>query len=280
MYDCLFVNVLSVNGADINSLKATNDKIQTEAILNWLASNDHLVQQERFLEMRHKGTGSSFLSSTEFQQWITHPGQVMFCTGPPGVGKTIMTSAVVDHLVKSQPTAAVAVLYLSYVNQHEQSLRCFMAALLRQLAYSDCAVDESVQAMFSENLTVPEPGEERLEAALVSVLSGRGSAFVVVDALDECQSPKLRNDLVTALLRIQSQAPVNIFLTSRPDQGTSQILRYCPHIVKELLGSQDDLDMYLSVELLRVCPWEDAGSRSLHQAKRDIMDAANGMYVN
>lgn len=51
-----------------------------------------------------------------------------------------MTSAVVDHLVKSQPTSAVAVLYLSYVNQHEQSLRCFMAALLRQLAYSDAGV--------------------------------------------------------------------------------------------------------------------------------------------
>lgn len=133
--------------------------------------------------------------------------------------------------------------------------------------------------MFNENLKVPEPGDERLEAALVSVLSGRGSAFVAVDALDECQSPKLRNDLVTALLRIQSQVPVNIFLTSRPDQGTFQILRDCPHIGKELLGSQDDLDMYLSVELLRVCPWEDAGSGILDRAKRDIMDAANGMYV-
>ncbi|OJI98047.1 hypothetical protein ASPVEDRAFT_37480 [Aspergillus versicolor CBS 583.65] len=262
---------------DINSLQASNDKTQTEAILNWLASDDHLVQQERFLQVRHKKTGSSFLSSAEFQQWSTGRGQVLFCPGPPGAGKTIMASSVVDHLLKPQPNAAVAVIYLSYLNQQEQSVRCLMAALLRQLAYSDAGVHGSVQEMFNEKLKVPEPGEERLEAALMSVLSGLDPAFIVVDALDECDSPKTRKDLVTTLLRLQSTCKVNVLLTSRPDDAISRVLGNCPLIIKELVAS-DDLAMYVMDELLRVCPSE-AGSRILDKAKRDIMDAANGIFL-
>lgn len=190
-----------------------------------------------------------------------------------------MASSVVDHLSKSQPNAAVAVIYLSYLNQHEQSLRCLMAALLRQLAYSDAGVHESAREMFDEKLKVPEPGEERLEAALVSVLSGLDPVFFVVDGLDECESPRIRKDLLTILLRLQSTSKVNIFLTSRPDDAVSRFLGACPIIIKELVGSEDELAMYVTDELLRVCPSEDAGSRILGQAKRDIMDAANGMYV-
>ncbi|KAI9035634.1 uncharacterized protein KD926_003174 [Aspergillus affinis] len=266
---------------DITDLKATADKNHTEAILNWLASNDHNIQHCRFSEMRHKNTGLSFLRSTEFLQWSNGRGQILFCPGPPGVGKTIMTSTVANHLLsrRSHANIGVAFLYLDYAAQQEQSLRCLMAALLRQLAYSGNGVHDSVQMMFNDRHNIPNPTPEYLIAALHSVIGAFDAIFLLVDALDECQSPKCRKDLLMELIRLQSHLNVNIFLTSRPDHRILELFSPTALIIKELLGSPDDLDAYLSDELLRVYTGVKAYPGVLYQAKRDILQAAGGVFL-
>ncbi|KAL2833184.1 hypothetical protein BJY01DRAFT_253561 [Aspergillus pseudoustus] len=240
---------------DLHSLKATSERGHAEEILKWLASNSHIVRHGRAAQTRHEG--------------------------PPGIGKTIMTSSVVDDLLDNTPKATfgVAVIYLDYNSQEEQSVRSLLAALLRQLASSESEVHESVKELFNERHRVPEPSIQSLEAALESLIGGLETAFLVVDALDEAQSPACRNELLAALLRLRSRVGANLFLTSRPDHQVSQVLAEVSPITKDLVGSPDDLREYLSSQLLHVYPGAKAACPVLTQAKADILNAAEGIFL-
>lgn len=73
----------------------------------------------------------------------------MFCLGAPRVGKTIMAPIVIDYLLDARLDAntGIAFLYLDYGKQQEQTTSNLLARLLRQLAYSRDAVDDSVKLL-------------------------------------------------------------------------------------------------------------------------------------
>ncbi|KAK2805737.1 hypothetical protein FQN51_009240 [Onygenales sp. PD_10] len=264
------------------NLRTTIGTNQNESILNWLASENNHHQQARYRDGRHRDTGLWFLRSTEFHSWENGRGKTMFCPGTPGVGKTTMTSIVVDHLLSTRLDAKTGIgfLYLDYADQQEQTLTNLLAGLLRQLAYSDSTIHDSVKTLYNNRTKALRPTLKDISDALTSVTSNFETVFFIVDALDECQSPKCRKALMEELLRLQSQFEVNIFITSRPDPKITQILRPSSTITKEIVASSTDLESYVSDELLKVYPGGvNEHMDLLDEAKRDILHAGSGIFL-
>ncbi|KAK2811246.1 hypothetical protein FQN50_002343 [Emmonsiellopsis sp. PD_5] len=264
------------------NLRTAIDTNQNEGILNWLASENHNHQQARYRDERHRDTGLWFLGSTEFQSWENGRGKTMFCPGTPGVGKTIMTSIVIDHLLSTRLDAktGIAFFYLDYADQQEQTLTNLLAGLLRQLAYSDGTIHDSVKMLYNNRNKAPRPTLKDISDALTSVTSSFETVFFIVDALDECQSPKCRKGLMEELLRLQSQFEANIFTTSRPNPKITQMLPPSSVIIKEIVASSKDLENYVLDELLKVYPGGvNEYMDLLDEAKRDILHAGSGIFL-
>jgi DNA replication protein DnaC len=66
--------------------------------MNWLTPIDYAIQQTDFVKQHQEGTGQWLLDSREFQKWLTNNGETLFCPGFPGVGKTILSSVIINHL--------------------------------------------------------------------------------------------------------------------------------------------------------------------------------------
>src|SRR6201999_479064 len=69
-----------------------------ETILKWLPPTEYATQQSEYLRKREPGTSQWVLESTEFREWLETDTQPLFCHGPPGAGKSVIASLVVDHL--------------------------------------------------------------------------------------------------------------------------------------------------------------------------------------
>jgi hypothetical protein len=72
---------------------------ERHTVLDWITPIDCAPQQNDFLARRQEGTGQWLLDLSEFQTWLETDKQTLFCPDIPGVGKTILTSTVVEELI-------------------------------------------------------------------------------------------------------------------------------------------------------------------------------------
>jgi hypothetical protein len=114
------------------------DEQKTSDILNWLTLTDYGPQQADHLRRREPSTGPWLLSSTEYSHWVKMAGQILFCPGIPGGGKTIMAAIVIDDLhqcLRHKQDVAIVYIYCNYRRQEEQTLHDLLLDVLKQLLW-------------------------------------------------------------------------------------------------------------------------------------------------
>ena len=104
-------------------LNQDQDDQNRRDITNWLSPLDFAAQQSDFLKKCQKGTGQWLLNSNEYQIWLKEQGQILFCPGIPGAGKTMITAIMIDNLWRRSEDdkgIGIAFLYCNYKRQQEQ----------------------------------------------------------------------------------------------------------------------------------------------------------------
>jgi NACHT domain len=273
--------------ASINRLHERQDDRERyeehKAILDWLTPIDYAPQQNDFIARRQKGTGQWLIESEKFQEWLNKSGQTLFCAGIPGVGKTMITAIVVDHLsFKFQNDASVgtAYLYCNFRRQQEGTSEALLLSLLKQLIQGQPSVSESVKNLYEyHKLKRTRPSLDEISKALYSVITGYSRAFIIIDALDECRvSDGGRKQLLSEISNLQSRTGVSLFATSRliPDimkgfEGRS--------ISLEIRASPEDLRRYLGGHMSSLPSFVLRSPGLQEEVQTDIIKAVEGMYV-
>lgn len=78
-------------------------------------------------KLRHGDTGSWFLSSNEFQQWLNDDASPLFWLHAiPGAGKTVLTSSVINYLKHDfqSDEVGLAYFYLRLQRSYEAGTCC------------------------------------------------------------------------------------------------------------------------------------------------------------
>src|SRR5271154_5644387 len=279
--------------SELNTLRQAVDRLherqdnrerheEHQLILNWLTPVDMSTQQKDFINRRYEGTGLWLLDSKEFNGWVDRSKQTLFCPGMPGAGKTVITSIVVDHLYnkfRNDPAVGIAYLYCNFRQQHEQKPTDLLLNLLKQLAQKQASMPESVKNLYECHKNKPSrPSFDEISKALYSVVTGYSRAFIIVDALDECQvSDGGRRRFLSEIFSLQIRTGANLFATSR----------FIPEIVNEfneatlleIRASSEDIRKYLNSHMSQL-PSCALKSRDLQEkVKTEIVQAADGMYV-
>jgi len=159
------------------------------------------------------GTGRWFIDSVQFQTWLGQDGGLLWCHGPPGVGKSLLASAAVEHLLEQQKQQKLYLchFFCDYTSRDRQTTVAILQSLTSQLIGQ---ADAELLAEASTHLAVLDTSNnpENLVKFMAKTACRPGSKMVVVlDAEDEMK----RNEAVVDHLLDLSSRGCHVLITSR-----------------------------------------------------------------
>lgn len=255
---------------------------ERQAILNWICPSevDYTDQQYELTRKRQPGIGQWFLDSQDFESWLYGKDTILMGIGMPGVGKTMITSLVVSHVLekyKDDSGIGLAYIYCQFARHQEQTPEYLMSSILRQLVGRQSIIPDTVKNLYISTKGNRYPRPDEMSDLLEAVIGSLARSIIVVDALDELTSHnRVRDKFVSKLLAICKKFEVKIFMTSRvPIKGASGTRSSNERAICAL---EDDMRRSIRIKL------EDGtlfcGKVDLQkQVTSKILRAANGVYV-
>ncbi|KAI1754892.1 hypothetical protein F4782DRAFT_464491 [Xylaria castorea] len=257
------------------------DQEEKRDILAWLSPTNYSAQQSDIIRRRQAGTGQWLIDSPEYRHWVATKKEALFCPGIPGAGKTILASIVVDNLFdlqRADRSIGVCYVFLNFRQSDEQKLEHLMAGLLKQLAQTQIGLSESVKSLGGQHMSkAKSPSISELRQALSSVVAEFSRVFVVIDALDECQTDNCQREFISELLNFRSNFEANFLATSRFIPAITS--RFGSAVMKEIRASDEDIVRYLDGNLPRL---HDLISRDVAlqtEIKQGIVKCVDGMFL-
>ncbi|TFK21239.1 ankyrin [Coprinopsis marcescibilis] len=184
-------------------------------VIEWISEINYQDVQDDNLSKRAGDTGDWVFNLPVFQEWESSDGGMLWGTGMPGAGKTVLAAIIVKHLrarAKANKRILVAFAYCRYTDP--LPVRVVLCALIRQILEDYPFTVIFVKPMYDEHrMKKTRPSQfELLNVLREIVTSGLfDQKFFSVDGLDEATS-ETQFDILDCL----SELPVNFLVTSRP----------------------------------------------------------------
>ena len=190
----------------------------------------------------------------------------------------------VNHLECSYQfeSNAVAVLYLSYRDQVEQSAKNLIGSLVRQVAHRKRTLSNDVLGLYhNHTLKGSRPTTNELSHLLHSEITHLSEVFILVDAMDECSvNNYTREELLATLQSLLDMPNVRLMITSRPVASIEAHLQGMAYL--EIRAADEDIRKYIENRIpkeRRLIPYvrgDDAFRVSIIDT---VIAKAQGMYV-
>ncbi|KAI0258301.1 ankyrin repeat-containing domain protein [Gloeopeniophorella convolvens] len=219
-------------------------RIQQEAqYRKWLSSPNSSTNQATASDARHGDTSMWLVRGQIYEAWKSS-GTLLWITGKPGAGKTVICSTVIkdlqDSLRSSRSTAALAYFYCDFRDTTKQSYRAFLGSLLIDLSTQSDESEDILRRLYSKYkggsqeaaADDPKPPEvDDLKRCLKEMLEIQSEAtkYIIVDALDEMpnygvsSSREKTLELMSWLVDLRLSG-LRLCVTSRPEDDIGQVL--------------------------------------------------------
>ncbi|KAK2850705.1 hypothetical protein FQN49_005405, partial [Arthroderma sp. PD_2] len=258
-------------------------KKEREKIATWLTPiNYYRERQSDCIDEHQPETLQWLLESTEYQTWLNTSKKTLLCHGSPGAGKTIATATVVADLeekLKNDASSIVIYLYCDYKMHDEQKLRDLLSCLLKQLVLAHETLPDTIKRLHDNHKKgQTRPLFKEILTAFNSLASGYSRIYILVDALDECQTEDAcQSKLITEILKIQDKLGANLFLTSQPMAQIMERFKGC--LQKEISASKEDIGAYLDAEMSHFQSAVLEDTELMETVKTRIIEAVGGMFL-
>ncbi|KAF4551834.1 Ankyrin repeat-containing protein 13 [Elsinoe fawcettii] len=189
-------------------------------IKEWLRPPDHSASHGRARERHFEGTGQWLLNSDIFRRWLTSGNSFLWLHGLPGSGKTILTSSVVEYLRESSFCTTLLYFYFDLGDISQTHIEGAVRSLLVQLCTYSTKHCQTLQALWLAcGRGSEQPLVQDLQQTLSAILATLPEAWIIIDALDECDTED--EHLTSRVLpwihqTVSGSANVHLLATSRP----------------------------------------------------------------
>ncbi|TWU70855.1 hypothetical protein ED733_000488 [Metarhizium rileyi] len=195
-----------------------------EKMERWLSPPDPSTNYNNALQQRQEGSGLWFLQTDAFAEWKKRRNSFLWLNGIPGCGKTILSSAIIEHLATATPPVqSLLYFYFDFNDTHKQTLDSMVRSLMSQLHSKGGDMLKELDSLHSscEN-GHRQPSRESLCRTFLRMIEQIKVVWIVLDALDECrtrQGPSTEGLLLWIRdLLCSQQRNVHLLVTSRPEQ--------------------------------------------------------------
>lgn len=200
--------------------------------------------QNEVSSRRQRGTGQWLLESKEFLNWRSGANGVLWCSGMPGAGKTILVSTVIDHLRASLDLdMGLGFIYCDYKRQKAQTPKNLLGGLLKQFSQERPSICDGLRSLYERK---KEPSLDEIAPALRTSTGTFSKVFIIVDALDECS--EIGGDRKTILEELGVLSNMaNIMITSRPHVNVEEYFQSIQNL--EIVASDHDVRRYVEARI-------------------------------
>ncbi|EXA32209.1 hypothetical protein FOVG_16580 [Fusarium oxysporum f. sp. pisi HDV247] len=241
-----FQDIVSRTEVNVETMRSRSDKEEDAKILSWLSKLSSQKKQRDVLKNHQEGTGEFLLKSQEFMDWLDGKNRILWCIGPPGTGKTVLASIIIDTVKKTLASSKVGIafLYCVYAERNDQIIDQLLGSIIQQLLLQQSIIPEDLLELYNSHKRFNTPPHlDELSKHLGSIVSLFSKVYIVVDALDECDDThKTRSSLLAQLQNLD--AHVQLFFTSRP---LEEIL--LDAVQFKVTAQEDDMRKYLSAQI-------------------------------
>ncbi|KXG49201.1 uncharacterized protein PGRI_030710 [Penicillium griseofulvum] len=263
----------------LEHLNQRQESNENSCILEWLSAVDYTLQQRDLLDRRQEGTGQWLLASEEYKHWLDTRGATLFCPGIPGAGKTICSAILVEDLTTrfgDNPNVGIAYIYCNFNRRDEQQAQDLLSSLLKQLSQQRTTIPDVVKDIYKRYKTESKhPKFEKISNALQSVVSMYSKVFIVIDALDECEST-CRTRVLGEIMKVHAGARANVFATSRPTE-IHDLFKAGETL--EIRAHEDDVRRYLDGNMFRLPGFVNRSPTLQEEIMAVISHHVQGMFL-
>lgn len=217
----LTVDLIETQKAELKTLKKSvrslRDDDHYQRILRWLSAPDPSTNLNAALKRRHTGTGKWLLENQIYKNWKAARGSFLWLHGMPGCGKSILSSTIIEDLRQemSQPDKIVMYFYFDFNDISKQHVDKMLRSLVVQLSCTCPHVPEPLAILYKScNKGSVQPYTNDIVEVLQALLKQYHQVYIVLDALDECES---RSELLDWMGRLfkQNSDRLSLIITSR-----------------------------------------------------------------
>ena len=172
----------------------------------------------------------------------------------------------------NDPGIGIAYLYCNFRRQDEQKADDLLESLLKQLSQEQSPLPDTLKNLYNRHKAKrTRPSFEEISRALHVVTAMYSRVFIIVDALDECQS---RSKFLSEIFNLQAKSGANLFATSRFISEVTE--RFNGYPSREILASDEDVRRYLDGHMSPRA-FLKKNSELQDEIKTKIVEATKGM---
>ncbi|KAF5311594.1 hypothetical protein D9611_009489 [Ephemerocybe angulata] len=266
--DMIFVNPAPISGPEAS----------IEEVTAWLKGANFRAIYRVSLETHMDDTGAWFIATFEFGEFVRQRGTVVWATGLPGSGKTILASISVEHLEeKFSGRADIAILYAFLRYSEKPTLLQIVAGFLTQLVrYHRVAFSHLLPTYLRAKMHEDELWFADAVKLLQDSLDMFQDAFIVIDGLDEVDDTT-KDGLLNVLISLHA----HILLTCRPLELFMR--RHTPSALQIPVQAQTrDIEVYVGKRIKQSTRLSSILSENSDIAERFtalIQEKSKGMFL-
>jgi hypothetical protein len=237
-----------------------------------------------------KGTRQSILN--EVTAWVSNglgPSNTYWIYGLPGIGKTSLAHSICKTL--DDRNQLVGAFFCQRDDTNSSEPRNILPTLIYKLA----EISRTFRGLVAErlrskpNLTTESMDDTQFLDLILSMPDqpNEHSRAFVIDALDECDNNKRRQDVLKALIDVATQAPwLKIIITSRPEADIERFFRgltgssYSSYDLTADQNASDDLRTFARSQFAEVAShWRIRTAWPEESDFNKIISRANGLFI-
>ncbi|EZG04216.1 hypothetical protein H106_05885 [Trichophyton rubrum CBS 735.88] len=279
----LMKNQLETIGAAQRRLEEKHEaeiqgKVKDE-IFDWLG-NATVAAHSDSLESRHPESGTWFLSSFEFIDWISGDSSNLWVDGIAGSGKTVLMSMAIDYLqelAENKDELSVAYHYCGSPETRQDGLGKLLGRLVSQIlrqAKSRSALGDTFEALSRVKSRSRYPPLEQMKKTLNTIGSCLSTVFMVIDGIDELAD----SDGFLRIIREISIASKSFkfLISSRSNATAVDSLSSCRHISLNCDLIDGDIERYVRFRVSNF-RWHDVPD--IEEIIQGLVKGADGMFL-
>jgi len=187
---------------------------------------------------------------------------------------------VIDNLINqhcSNPTVGIAYIYCNFRRKDGQKLNDLLASILKQLSETKSSLPEAAEELYKRHSSKrTRLSTDELSKTLQSIAGSYLTAFIVVDALDECQmSESCRTRFLDECFALQDRCGAKLFITSRFLPRITE--RFSKKDLLEIRAKKDDIERYLEGRISKLAGFVQRDRHLQKEIIKEISEAVDGM---